>query len=769
MITPSRRNIFTLCLLCFLLSFSLRVYGVQGSVPQADELHWMKRSAELLERVRTRNVLNFSTHMTHPGLVPGFLMASGQLIAEKYNKAKGYSGDEPEAIRLLDASRLMCAAFAALLIPLLFLFAYPLLGVEAGFLAAALLALDPHHLGLSRQAHLDATLTFLVCLTVFSYWKAAVRGSTLWKLLAGVFWGLSVATKPTAVALPLVFLLFNFIRNLLVPKEGKSRVKVISFSDIAAIGIGHLIFALLYTRLWVHESEYKLRIGVKSQFADYVYECGMYLAAHPRFASAILLFLFLASLGSRYLKQQYRHFVSCSLLTLGILTTSLLFVPQVLENLIRFWTWVAGLSGEKHEAYGMVWDAPEHGYLLLYFSELPSFVCLSAVLGIFVFLLDVKRSRDATPLKSFMLISLITIVIWTLLLSISAKQTLRYVLPVVPLIYLFSAYAYKRILEFFLERESTPVAFLQKLGTPLIFLFHLFALFSWWPNFNHFYNAISGGLPAAVGGGRGLAIAGANEALQYLQQQTSFGRRDEVWVALAADKEVFSYQNRTLFPQDNRIRFLNREDSGSDFLLLSPQFASRLPAEPIQQLAQAEPSFLYQFKGAELLSIHPAPVRRYTSDEEPYVRRVHHIRHATGKVLKHKPSISIEISGETFPISKTVVLVPRKNKAAFALLSEYVRVLPGSYSFDLYTRLPFNVEVPPDLSDERYVLRMEFGRCHRIITLGDLERERFKPLSVSCNFTEAVRPQLRAYWFGNVPAELAALQIRAEDSSTVEE
>ncbi len=764
MITLRTRNIVILCLLSFLLSLGLRVYGLRGNVPQADELHWQKRSGVLLEKLRTRDVHNFSTHMTHPGLVPGFLMATGQLLAEKYNALRGYSGSEPKAINRLHASRLACAAVASLIVPLLFYFSYKVLGIETAFLAACLLALDPHHLGLSRQAHLDAVLSFLVVFSVFSYWRASEEESLAWKLFSGVLWGLCIATKPTAVALPLIFLLFNAFRSALAPQEKKAAVKILSFSDVGAVALAHAVFALLYSRLWVHESEYKLRLAVKSAFADQVYSWGVYLAERPVLSGSIMAVLVFSVIATRWLRSRYQSFLRAALLSVSLLFAAVCLIPQVLENLIRFWTWVAGLSGEKHKAYGITWDAPEHGYLLLFFSELPSLVCLSALAGICLYLYKLWSEKLDSPRMRFLGISLLTIVCWTVLLSVSAKQTLRYVLPVVPMLYLFSAFGLARAIEYATEKLGSSVLLFKKTAFSLIIVFHFFALLSWWPNFNHFYNVLSGGLPAAVATNSGLAIAGATEALEYLQQQQTFGRNEKVWVALAADKEVFSYQNRVLFPKNNRVRFLNREDAASDYLLLSPQFAPRLPEEPIQQVAKAEPSFVYRFKDAQLLSIHPAPLRSFAAEEAPYFRRAHHIRRATGKTSRKTPEIELSVSGHAFPLARTVMAIPGQHRAGFVLLGEHARMLPGDYLLDFYLRLPPDTELAADLSAERYVLRMEFGRCHQIVKLGELNQTAFSPSTVGCDFQEPVRAQLRAYWFGNVPVEIAGIGIRAKDS-----
>ncbi len=772
MLKPTTRNIVVLFLCCFFLSLAFRLYALRDNVPQADEIHWEKRSAGLLEKLRTGQYAEFSTHMTHPGLVPGFIMASGQLLAEKYNAARGFAEDGPKAIQPLHASRIACAFVSSLLAPLLFLLTFRLLGLEFAFLAAALFALDPHNIGLSRQAHLDAVLSLLVCITLFSYLRGVERQSVFWKLCAGVFWGLSIATKPTAIALPFVFLIFNFFRRFTRPRAERAGLAIVSYADIAAIIVGHFVLAALYTRFWVHESEYMIRLGVLSELADKLYLLGLFFRAHVVLSGGLALValaaIAVASRISNYAKH-LRALASAFVLFLG----TLYFVPQVLENIVRFWVWVTRLSGENHRAYGISWEAPKFGYFSLYSGELPTLVFFAALIGILAFIFHLRKTQSDRKLNDLLGMSLVAIIVWTGILSISDKQTFRYVMPVVPLVYILAAFGFKAFIESLQVLSNRALSnrtlsnrarfSFSYFAVPLLFLIHFVSALSWWPNYNLFFNYVSGGLPAAVELDRGLAIAGATEALSFLQQQEGFGEDDSVWVVLGCDGDVFRYQNKNLFPSNDRLKFLNREDAAADFLLVTPQFIERLSPEPIQEFITPEPVYKYDFKGATLVSVFRAPERKHTSNESIYFRQAAHIRRAVGRDIRSTSPLQLRVQEQRLSLQNVVEAVPSRDERGYVMLGEYVRLEPGEYRAEFFLRRAVSEAVAAELGPERYALRVEFGRCKQIVTLGELAEGDFSVSSLSCDFDRSLRPQIRAYWFGNVPIEIAGIRIRAAE------
>ena len=124
-------------------------------------------------------------------------------------------------------------------------------------------------------------LTVFVVSSLLLYCRAVFRGSNALKILAGIIWGLAIATKPTAVFLPLIFVLFNCVRRYLMRNEfGNDRMSIIAYSDIAAVLSGIGVLALCYTRLWHHNSDYRVRLGIKSALADNVYSAGIYLQSN---------------------------------------------------------------------------------------------------------------------------------------------------------------------------------------------------------------------------------------------------------------------------------------------------------------------------------------------------------------------------------------------------------------------------------------------------------------------------------------------------------
>src|SRR5690606_30681255 len=126
------------------------------------------------------------------------------------------------------------------------------------------------------------------------------------------------------------------------------------------------------------------------------------------------------------------------------------------ENIVRFWTWVFGLSGEKHVSFANTVVSPP-GYLQLFLTELPEIVLVGILLS---FLLVVwKVLSGKIDVTTVLLVSVAgTVVAWLGMLSMSEKQTWRYALPVVPLMYLFAGGGCWLIMEKVFKKKQLIVA-----------------------------------------------------------------------------------------------------------------------------------------------------------------------------------------------------------------------------------------------------------------------------------------------------------------------
>lgn len=104
---------------------------------------------------------------------------------------------------------------AALLVYLVFLFAWKRFGELEAFLSAVFLALMPVFF---YHAHLDAfdvPITLMIFLTLYAFEKS--RSSNGWALLAGVFFGLALLTKLNAFFVPPTLLIVWVLRDVMRP------------------------------------------------------------------------------------------------------------------------------------------------------------------------------------------------------------------------------------------------------------------------------------------------------------------------------------------------------------------------------------------------------------------------------------------------------------------------------------------------------------------------------------------------------------------------
>lgn len=423
-------HLFVVLLILISAAFRLVDLGSTGMV--TDERLWVKRSAKLVQNLKD-NPTHFSDHLGHPGVPPAILMGVGQVVVGKIDRLLGRTGNE--AVSRLVASRLPLAILASLLAPLVYYGFRAIVGVQVALLAAFFVAVDPQLIGIARMAHLDSTLTLFVVASVAAFLSGTIRSNTFLIVLAGVFWGLAIATKPTAVFLIPGFLV---LRILLAVGGGWWRA-LFRWSDLAALFVGLSVFSALCTRLWEHRGAYFLHLGIRNALARELFRIGIWLQQHGAVTIAVLAValttaLFL-SFRWRDNQQDYRWHIAAAVLVVSVVLFTLTLFPQVYENQVRFWTWVFRLRRTQAGSFITHLEVPQP--FLGYFQLLVSLMPLFASIGICsAFALLVLRFRKSAAEELALLALLIVAVIWFVGLGVSGKKVWRYILPVVPLLYL---------------------------------------------------------------------------------------------------------------------------------------------------------------------------------------------------------------------------------------------------------------------------------------------------------------------------------------------
>lgn len=99
------------------------------------------------------------------------------------------------------AGRLLAVAFGLATVYLAFLLGRLLYGRTAGLLAAAILALMPYHVVITRQVLLDGPMAFFATLTLYLVAKFAMTQRAAWLYAAGGAMGLTFLAKETGIVL----------------------------------------------------------------------------------------------------------------------------------------------------------------------------------------------------------------------------------------------------------------------------------------------------------------------------------------------------------------------------------------------------------------------------------------------------------------------------------------------------------------------------------------------------------------------------------------
>lgn len=121
-----------------------------------------------------------------------------------------------------------------------------------------LLSLDFLYFTMSRQAMLDIFVTVFILITAFCLWQYFQTQKRIFLILTGIFFGLSMASKWTAILLAPILLFLIFTRN----SQGRVRQKILKsivFEFLIVGAITAVIYLFTYT-------PYLMKNGVSSFF-----------------------------------------------------------------------------------------------------------------------------------------------------------------------------------------------------------------------------------------------------------------------------------------------------------------------------------------------------------------------------------------------------------------------------------------------------------------------------------------------------------------------
>jgi 4-amino-4-deoxy-L-arabinose transferase-like glycosyltransferase len=242
----------------------------------ADEILFLDHARDSLEGLVSGN-LSLTLGIGYPGMSLAWANALGLLVlfglwrlglagSPSANMSLGefLAAADVQPLPYYGAGRVVTAVVITALLLMYYVLARRLfdsesssLGEPAALLSTLLLALDPYILGYSRLMHIAAPLALLMLLTVMTWMLWLRKAKTYWVLLAGIFGGLALLTKSTAL------LLFPMILGLALLhwlNEGRARTRSDStqwarlarlFAGwLGVLGVAALVFLLLWPAMW---------------------------------------------------------------------------------------------------------------------------------------------------------------------------------------------------------------------------------------------------------------------------------------------------------------------------------------------------------------------------------------------------------------------------------------------------------------------------------------------------------------------------------------
>lgn len=512
-----RRQTLILSSVVLLVAGIPRFWDLGGHSLYPDELIWMDRGRKMVDALRERQFRKATAHLGHPGVVPAALIG-----ASFTHFGRSATPRAPAPVSPLVAARLPIALVGTATCLLLFLVGQRACGAATAFWAALFLALYPSHIALSRVAHVDSTLTLFFSLSVLCYLLAVREGSPGWNFFSAVCWGMALLTKSPALILPLILLVWKILMRL---RERRGSVRLCALSDLAWLGAGLGTYFLLYTRLWCGTQETGWApylagvpsVGVLAVAGDTlssplpVAAVWLVLAA----GIGIIVLPVLRGEGSCAAVLKRRPLVKYILVTTACLAFIQIFHRPLMNELFHS-SKAARIGTLGHVKWWMgrvVLQPPRWFYLFMLAVCMPPVTLACFIFGAFCSVrLILRREGD----WGASMLWLMTVIVFTAVMSASNKMGFRYIDPVIPFVCLIAASGLEAILDS-CARMRPSRAPGRILAAAVIVSAGVAALWNVHPEYALYYNALIGG-PRGAAAITSVGYAeGTKQAVHYLK------------------------------------------------------------------------------------------------------------------------------------------------------------------------------------------------------------------------------------------------------------
>jgi 4-amino-4-deoxy-L-arabinose transferase-like glycosyltransferase len=689
-------------------------------------------------------------------------MALGQHIADRAVKKHERVPGDPKYCDSLCGSRISIALLSSLLIPALFFFSAPVIGNATAFLGAVFLLLSPYHIFTSRLAHLDAPLALFTLLSVFLYIRAVQREQISLKLAAALSFGLAIATKPTAALVLPALVLYKPLRNLLVNRTSTGERPLLTWSDLWTLLISLATLSFLYTRFWTWKSGYASCLKIRPAIIPHLKEIAGFLEESllPVLLVGVVTLAFgvwafsLWRARNRETSPPVRYHFLMAVSFCGTVAALFMLFPAVFANQIRFWTWVVSLQKHPFDA-GESWNPFPYGYPGILAMKIPeAFLILIALGTLFILLSPLRQNREAGERRAFWLLCVLLIAFWIVPLNKSPKQDMRYLLPILPLLYLIAARGMTSLF-CWIPNTFARTAFLS---LPCIYLAWLLTQLH--PAYSLHFNSVTGGLEEAKQQRLRFNFAGYTEAVDFMKRQAA-ERYANMDIGVLIDGEttdVFktSYLRGTP-PGDRRFLFEYRDETRQNQLfdaqywvalgLFDDQLVRKRQIEAIT--GPLNLIYTYSVRDTELLQVFEIPPYHF---RVPLEFPIHLSASHAGTVIWPQNSSGTEGAIEAFP---------GQHEAGYLFLGNVLRLPPGIYEVEYDLDFPGAQISPAGKAPVALTVQLS-GECREVIRVPEKPpfTRRFR---LRCVLTGPRKAGPSGYWPEKAAVRISRLSISRQD------
>ncbi|RMG42294.1 MAG: hypothetical protein D6719_06710, partial [Candidatus Dadabacteria bacterium] len=542
-------------------------------------------------------------------------------------------------------------------------------------------------------------------------------------------------------------ILYRIISSILSLKRPEDdKFPLFSWADLGAVLTGHAVFAAIYTRLWDHWSDYRVRLQIRIRLAKYLFQTGRFFQLHSYyFIGLIVGLLVVAVITWNYFRRKKSgicYHTSLLMLYSIILLSVLTAFPAVFENFARFWKWVATLSGEGHDSFGKIIPTVKYGYAGLFVTRLPVYVLLSFIAGVMLAVFKMLKRGDSWAEKFILLLTVI-IICWAGILSVSSKQTWRYLAPVIPFIYVCAGYFIARIAARLADlnlKKKMRVCLQRGIMGGLV-LSQCVGLYDWRPHYMLYRNSLAGSLAALIKNNLIRDVVGEKQVIGFI---VNTAKNNPVsYVSVVGDAGAMSYTLRRFYPDfKDKIKFGYFRYIVADYLIVPTTQVKVLGLGELKDRIEPKPAYTYSFRGAEFMHVYRVLSPDYSKPE--VIKIDDGFRHI-GAIRYDKRL-------------KTKVVGPLKtSQPGYLFFYPAIHIGPGKFT----VRVPVLLDENKAPRKAAEVLQLELGSyCIRTVKTSELSTEKIVPVSLKCSFNSETHAVPRVYWKGKYQVLVGDISIR---------